>query len=137
MSIANNSRRLLIRLGKVQPFMLCFIVCLAYIETIFSLYNENFIYFRDCVVVNTPISFAIANLFEYDWIFITLSAIISLGIEVCKWNLYATTFLFLHLFEKYYFDFELEPTAIYIICTLNIIVAGWLTYKGLKILINK
>ena len=44
--------------------------------------------------------------------------------------------LFVHLTEKSYFDFELEPTTIYIICLANIIVAGYITYKGIKILIQ-
>lgn len=136
MRIANNSRRLLIRFGKVQPFILCFIVCLVYTETLYSLLNKNFLYFCDCVIINTPISFTIANILEYDWLFIILSTIISLAIEVCKWNLYATAFLFFNLFEKSYFDFELEPTAIYIICIANIIVAGYLTLKGIKILLT-
>lgn len=39
----------------------------------------------------------------------------------------------INLLEKSYFDFELEPTYIYAICIANIIVAGYLTYKGIKI----
>lgn len=134
MNIANNARRLLIRFGKSQPFILCFIVCVAYMETTYSLLCGNFLYFNDCVVVNTPFSFYIANVFEYDWFVVVTSLIISFAIEVCKWNLYATAFLVTNLLARYYFDFELEPTAIYIICVANILVSGFLTFKGIRIL---
>jgi hypothetical protein len=45
-------------------------------------------------------------------------------------------YLGINLWEKSYLDFELEPTTIYIICIINILVAGWLTYKGIKILLK-
>ena len=57
--------------------------------------------------------------------------------NVLKWNLWAVFYLFVYLAEKSYFDFELEPTTIYIICLANIIVAGYLTYKGLRIISRK
>jgi hypothetical protein len=60
----------------------------------------------------------------------------SIAIEACKWNLWTTFYDFFHIAEKSYFDFELEPTTIYIICLANIIVAGYLTYKGIKILLS-
>ena len=132
MNIANNARRLLIRFGKAQPFILCFVVCLTYIETVFALISNNYLNFYDCTIVNTPISFYIANVFEYDWFVVIVSLIISIAIEVCRWNIYATIYISFQLLEKSYFDFELEPTTIYIICAMNIIVAGWLTLKGIK-----
>jgi hypothetical protein len=60
----------------------------------------------------------------------------SIAIEACKWNLWTTFYVFAHIAEKYYFDFELEPTTIYIICIANIIIAGYLTYKGIRILLK-
>lgn len=137
MNFANSARRVLIRFGKAQPFILCFVVCIAYMEVVFALSCDSYLHFYDCVIVDTPINFFIASIVEYDWFVVIVSLMISLAIEVCKWNLYATFFLIVHLWEKSYFDFELEPTTIYIICLANIIVAGYLTYKGIKILINK
>lgn len=134
MNLANKARRLLIRFGKVQPFIICAIVCMAYIEVVYALTCNNYLYFYDCTIINTPINFYIANIFEYDWLYIAISLIISLAIEVCKWNLYVTAFLFIHLIEKSYFNFEIEPTYIYIICIANIIIAGYLTLKGINIL---
>ena len=136
MNFANSARRLLIRLGKAQPFILCFVVFVAYIEVVYALFCENYLYFYDCVVVNTPINFYVASIVEYDWFIVIVLLMISFAIEVCKWNIYTTLFLIIQLIEKYYFDFELELTAIYIICTLNIIVAGYIAYKGIKILLK-
>lgn len=136
MNFANSARRVLIRFGKAQPFILCFVVCIAYMEVLFALSCDLYLHFYDCVIVDTPINFFIASIVEYDWFVVIVSLMISLAIEVCKWNLYATFFLIAHLLEKSYFDFELEPTTIYIICLANILVAGYLTYKGIKILLK-
>lgn len=134
MNFANSARRLLIRFGKAQPFILCFVVFVAYIEVVYALFCENYLYFSDCGVVNTPINFYVASIVEYDWFIVFVSLMISFAIEVCEWNIYTTLFLIIQLIEKSYFDFELEPWAIYTICIANIIVAGYLTYKGIAIL---
>lgn len=136
MNIPNNARRLLIRFGKAQPFIICFIVCVAYIEIVYSLYFDKYVYFYDCTIIDTPVNFYIASIMEYDWFVVFVSLTISLAVEVCRWNIYATIFLFVHLFEKSYFDFELEPTTIYIICFANILVAGYLTFKGITIFLK-
>lgn len=135
---ANKARRVLIRVGKLLPFVLCFIVLIAYTESAFALATSDFLTYNGYTIPNTPISFYIANNFEeYDFVMCVIVLIISIAIEACKWNLRATYFLFVNQFEKYYFDFELEPTTIYAICLANIIVCGYLTYKGIKIFINK
>lgn len=62
--------------------------------------------------------------------------IISFAVETCVYNKLACLYLLVNLIEKSYFDFELEPTYIYVICLANIVVAGYLTYKGIKILLK-
>lgn len=134
---ANKARRVLIRVGKLLPFVLCFIVLIAYTESAFALATSDFLTYNGYTIPNTPISFYIANIFaEYDFAMCVVVLIISFAIEACKWNIRVTYFLFVNQFEKCYFDFELEPTTIYLICLANIIVAGYLTYKGIKIYIN-
>lgn len=135
--LANKARRTLITIGKMIPFVLCFIVSIAYLETIYALFFEQYLYFWDCTILNTPISFYIGNIMEYDLLVCIVTLIISIAIEACKWNLWATFYLFVHLAEKSYFDFELKPTSIYIICIANIIVAGYLTWKGISIYLHK
>ena len=134
--LANKARRTLITIGKAIPFVLCFIVCISYLETLYAICFERYLYFWDCTILNTPVSFFIGNYFEYDWLVCIVTLIISVAIEACKWNLWATFYLFVHLLEKSYFDFELDILQIYIIAIANLIVSGYFTYKGFKILLT-
>lgn len=130
----NAFRRALIRLGKVIPFVLCFIVCWSYIEDVYALCTNSYIEFADDIYLYKPISWAIGNHLEYNISHLAVLCVLSISIQTCLYNKLSCLYLGINLFEKSYFDFELEPTAIYIICTLNIIVAGYLTYKGITIL---
>lgn len=104
---------------------------------VFAVATSNYLYYDGMVILNTPISFFIGQYFEYDLLVCIITLIISIAIEACKWNLWATFYAFAHLAEKSYFGFELEPTAIYIICLANIIVAGYLTLRGINIIMLK
>ena len=129
-------RKLLIKVGKVLPFVICSITCLNFIETAFATATSDFLVYDGIVIPNTPISFFIGQYFEYNVQMLAVLIIISIAIETCIYNKLACGYLGVNLAEKSYFDFELEPTTIYIICLANIIVAGYLTYKGTKILFN-
>jgi hypothetical protein len=133
----NSIRRLLIRIGKVLPFFVCFLVWFNYAESLFALIDDRFLQYDDFLILNTPISFFIGSYFEYNLQMLFVLFVISISVETCIYNKLACIYLGVNLVEKSYFDFELEPTAIYIICTLNIIVAGYLTFRGLKILLTK
>lgn len=134
--LANKARRALITIGKMIPFVLCFIVSIAYLETIYALFFEQYLYFWDCTILNTPISFYIGNIMEYDLLVCIVTLIISIAIEACKWNLWATFYLFVHLAEKSFFDFELDVWQIYTIAIANLIVSGYFTYKGTTIFLK-
>lgn len=134
--LANKARRTLITIGKMIPFVLCFIVSIAYLETIYALFFEKYLYFWDCTILNTPISFYIGNIMEYDLLVCIVTLIICIAIEVCKWNLWATFYLFFHIAEKSYFDFELDIWNIYIISILNLIISTYLTCKGITIFLK-
>lgn len=130
-------RRLLIRIGKTLPFVLCVAILVSYVETALNLATSHFLCLDGVVIPNTPISFVVGQIFEYDLLVCCIMLTMSIAIEACKWNFWATFYAFVHIAEKYYFDFELEITAIYIICLANIIVAGYLSYKGIRIIINR
>jgi hypothetical protein len=132
----NKIRKLLIHIGKVLPFVVCFLMCINYLETAFALATSDYLHYDGVVILNTPISFFIGQYFEYNLQMLAVLVIISIAIETCIYNKLACAYLGVNLAEKSYFDFELEPTAIYIICLANIIVAGCLTIKGIKILIQ-
>jgi len=137
MILANSARRLLINSGKVLPFALCFILSVSYTETLVAVVTEDFLEYEGYVVLNTPISFRIAKVFRYDWLIMILVFVISIAIEACKWNVYASMYLAVHLFERHYFSFEMEMDSIALVAGLNLIVSAFFVYKGCRIFIKK
>lgn len=133
----NKIRRLLIHIGKVLPFVVCFLMCINYSETAFALATSDYLHYDSVVIPNTPISFFVGQYFEYNLQMLAVLVIISIAIETCIYNKLACGYLGVNLAEKSYFDFELEPTAIYIICLANIIVAGYLILRGINIIMLK
>jgi hypothetical protein len=110
---------------------------LSYSETAFNLATNDLFSWCGIVIPSKPISWFISGYFEYNLQMLVVLCIISIAIETCIYNKLACGYLGINLAEKSYFDFELEPTAIYVICLANILVAGYLTLKGLRILIKQ
>lgn len=117
-------RKLLIRFGKVLPFVICVVALINYAETAFALATSHFLMFDGIVIPNTPLSFLVGLYFEYNLQFLLVLIIISISIDTCIYNKMACAYLGMNLFEKSFFDFELEPTYIYMICIINIIIAA-------------
>ena len=133
----NEFRKLLIRIGKILPFVICFLVCLNYAETAFALTTNNYLDWNGVVIPNTPISFIIGQYFEYNLQMLVVLCIISIAIETCIYNKLACVYLCVNLYEKSYFaNVELYTETIYIIAFANIIVSGFFVYKGAKMLIK-
>jgi len=134
--VITTFRRLLIHVGKMLPFVLCCVVFVACLEMAFAVATNDYLLYDGVVILNTPISFFIGCYFEYDLLVCVVTLITSIAIEACKWNLWATFYLFVHLAEKSYFDFELDIWQIYTIAIANIIVSGYFTYKGITIFLK-
>lgn len=130
----NAFRRILIRLGKILPFVVCGIVLLNYIECCFALLFDNYVLYDGFVILNTKISFFIGRYVEYDIQMLVVLFVVSIAISTCYWNKFVCFYLGINLLEKSYLNFELEPHTIFLICLANIIIASFLVYKGLKIL---
>ena len=137
MNIIYKTRTLLIRIGKVLPFVVCFIAAISYFESGIALYNDMYIIYDNAVILNTPVSFFIGDYFEYNIQMLVVLCVISVAIETCIYNKLACLYLGVNLFEKSYFDFELEPYQIYVIIAVNLLASGFFVYKGVKILTNK
>ena len=133
----NKFRRLLIQLGKILPFVICFLVCINYIEILFAVATYDFLDWNGIVVPNTPFSFFIGQYFEYNIQMLVVLIIISIAIETCIYNKLSCAYLGINLFEKSYFNSELYPQYIYLICIINIIISAFFVWKGLRILINQ
>lgn len=138
MNIVHQSRIWLIRFAKVFPFFLCAIVMLSYIEDLFALYAESYYNVDDYTILYKPISWTIGKYFVYNWYTIITATIFSFAFETCWYNKASIVYLCINAWERDYFiTIELEPTTIYLICLANIIVASYLTYKGLIIISRK
>ena len=137
--LANTSRKVLIRFGKIFPFVLCSIITLSYIENLYAVFTFNIIIVDGVVIYNTPLSFMIGMKFEYDILFTFIASVISVSVEVCKYNLMALAYIWLNLLERHilFNNRPYDNEIYYIICLANILVAGYLTYKGVQILVNK
>lgn len=133
----NQARRLLINIGKMLPFVVCFLVLLNYAESLYAMMTEDYLNYDGCIILNTPIAFYIGSHFEYNIQMLVVLCVISVAIETCIYNKLACLYLGVNLFEKSYFDFELEPYQIYVIIAVNLIASGFFVYKGVKILTNK
>ena len=131
-----KTRVTLIQIGKIAPFVVCFVVFISYTEDVYSLMFDKYVEFSDGVYLRKDLSWFIGNYFKYDLATLSFLVVLSYAIETCIYNKLACVYLGINLLEKSYFDFELEPTYIYIICLANIIVASYLTIKGIKILLK-
>ena len=132
MNIVYRARVVLINIGKTIPFVLCGIVLISYFESLISILTRNFVEWNGYIIPRCTISWIIGDYFEYDFITLLALIILSISTQTCRWNKISCLYLGINLIEKSYFDFELEPTYIYIICIFNIIICSFLCYKGLK-----
>lgn len=134
----NAFRRLLIRIGKVLPFIMCGLVCITCLETLFACVIGDFIMYDGIFIPNIPISFIIGQFFEYNFQMLIVLCVISISVQTCIHNKLACIFLVCVLFEKIYFaGVELCPEYISIICIINIMICAFFVYKGISIIAQK
>lgn len=131
-----KTRVTLIQIGKIAPFVVCFVVLISYAEDVYSLMFERYVEFSDGVYLRKDLSWFIGNYFKYDLATLSFLVVLSCAIETCLYNKMACAYLGINILEKSYLGFELEPTYIYIICVANILICGFFCYKGIKILLK-
>lgn len=130
---AHSFRVLLIRLGKLLPFIITFLVSISYIESAWALATNSLAEFNGEVVLYKPISWFIASCFEYNIYVLGLVIVISLAVETCIWNKLAILYLMAQLLEKEWLQHvELDEFNAYILIATNIFLSLLLVYKGLK-----
>jgi len=125
---------LLIELGKQSPFIVCGVVLLSYIECLVSLLSCNYAIYESSFILYKPVSWAIADIVEYNLTTVIVLFVISLAIETCKWNKLTILYLLIQLYEKRLFsDIELDLEIIYVIIISNIVLCLFLIRKGATI----
>lgn len=125
-------RKLLIRVGKILPFVVCFVVFISYLENMYAMLTENYLYYEDYYVLNKPLSNQLGVLFEYNVQTLFILVIISISIRTCLYNKLACFYLGINIYEKSYFMEHVYDNGIYyIVIILNLIIASYLTIKGI------
>lgn len=138
MNLVYKSRIGLIRFAKVFPFLLCFIVLISLLETLFALLLSDFVILDGSLTPNTPLAWFIADKYEFEIYSVLAAIFLSIAFETCVWNKASEIYLLALLKQQTYFPtIELYPEYIYAICIVNIIVAGYLTLRGINIIMLK
>ncbi len=131
--LTHNARKLMIRSAKVFPFAMCLIVCLSYVEGVFSLLTCNYGVTGNSIVLYKPISWFIGDIFMYDWGIVVIAIVLSVAVETCVWNKISILYLCVNLYERTYFiEIELYKEWILVISIVNIAASGYCVHKGFK-----
>ena len=111
-AMIHKARIWLIRLGKVLPFVICFIVMLSYSETVFNLATNDLFSWCGIVIPSKPISWFISGYFEYNLQTLAVLVIISIAIETCIYNKLACGYLGVNLWEKSYLNLNRHTSTL-------------------------
>ena len=131
----HKTRILLIELGKILPFVVCTLVLISYVESIYSLATQNYVLYDNYLVLNKQISWAVGKYFEYNLTTVVIMLVISIAVETCIWNKMTILYLSVQLLEKEYLsDVELYVENVFLIVIANIVICCFLIWKGLKTL---
>ena len=129
----HSFRVLLIRLGKISPFLITFLVFISYVESLLALMTNSLAEYNGEVVLYKPLSWAIASYLEYDMYVVAFLTILAIAIETCIWNKLALLYLFVQLIEKGLLaHVMLDLWAYYIIVITNALISLVLTLKGIR-----
>lgn len=131
--ITYRARLTLVRLAKILPFIICAMVAISYMETIYALTTNRLYCVDGDYVLYKPISWVIGRCFLYEWYTMVFVTILAFAMETCIYNKLCILYLCFNLWEKDFFlDVELLPFCVYIVSALNVILSTWIVYKGLK-----
>lgn len=81
-----KARVFLIELGKMLPFVVCFVIFISYAEDLYAISFDRYVIYESSYVLYKPISWYLGSAFEYNLITVSLMAVISVAVETCFWN---------------------------------------------------
>jgi glutaminase len=132
-------RKLLIRVGKVIPFVFAFIVVISHIESIYAVLNDDIILdLEGYYTYNVPISNYIGNIVYIDWFDVLLLYILAIALEFCWRNMLAVHYLLLNLAVRTLVEhFYIESGIVVGIASFMALAGLYCVYGGFKILLSK
>lgn len=129
----NLSRKLLINIGKMLPFILCMAVCVSYIESLHSILGQHYVVWGDEAYLSKPVSFFIGKYLNYNIQMLVLVFIISISVRTCYYNKLACGYLLINTFQKHIFEenaYDVETCCV--VCFVNIYACWWLVKNGVS-----
>ena len=131
-------RKILIRSGKVIPFILAFVVMIGYIESIYALITDNYEMYSDGdVVLFTPISNYIGNIVYIDWFDVLLLYVLAVALEFCWRNMLAVHYLLLNLAVRTLVEhFYIESGIVVGLASFMALCGLYCVCGGIKILLK-
>ena len=136
--MATLFRKFLIRLGKVIPFVIAFILLISYIETIYAIISSDTIVdAEDNVVYNLPISFFFADFIYIDWFDVLLVWILCFALELCKYTFRCAYLITINLvFRTIIENANLSNHYIVALCIFMALWSCMCLYGGIKVIKN-
>lgn len=129
-------RLFLINIGKILPFVICFVVLISYAECLASILTNNYLAYDGAIVLNKPISWALGLVFEYNVQLLFVVTILAFAIHTCITNKLAIAYLYVNLYEKHYFiNTEFSEEIAMIVAIINFLVCLYFVHKGFDIYI--
>lgn len=137
--MATFFRKLLIRIGKVIPFVFAFIVVISHIESIYAILNDDIILdLEGYYSYNVPISNYIGNIVYIDWFDVLLLYVLAVALEFCWRNMLAVHYLLLNLAIRTLVEhFYIESGIVVGIASFMALAGLYCVYGGFKILLSK
>ena len=136
--MATLFRKILIRSGKVIPFILAFVVMIGYIESTYALITDNYEMYADGdVVLFTPISNYIGNIVYIDWFDVLLLYVLAVALEFCWRNMLAVHYLLLNLAVRTLVEyFYIESGIVVGIASFMALAGLYCAYGGITIFLK-
>lgn len=131
-------RKILIRLGKIIPFVFAFVVSLSYMESIYSVSNEIVIADTDDgFVYYLPISNYVGNIVYIDGFDVLLVWILCFALELCKYSFRCAYLITLNLPFRWLVEhFCIESVAIVGLASFMALAGLYCVCGGIKILLS-
>ena len=131
-------RKLLIRVGKIIPFVFAFIVMVSHIETAYAVLNDNIVLdMEGYYTYDVPISNYIGNIVYIDWFDVLLLYILGVALEFCKYNMRAVHYLLLNLAVRTLVEHFYIESSIVVGTAIFMALAGlYCVYSGITIFLK-
>lgn len=131
-------RKLLIRVGKIIPFVFAFIVMVSHIETAYAVLNDKIVIdMEGYYTYDVPISNYIGNIVYIDLFDVLLLYILGVALEFCWRNMLAVHYLLLNLAVRTLTEhFYIESGIVVWLAGFMALACSYCIYGGITILLK-